>query len=33
MRARKSLDFQAPLEVYEQIVTEHKNPSTVALVS
>ena len=30
-RPRKCLDFQTPLEVYEKIVTEHQNPSTVAL--
>ena len=30
-RPRKCLDFQTPLEVYEKIVSEHQNPSTVAL--
>ena len=30
-RPRKCLDCQTPLEVYEKIVSEHQNPSTVAL--
>lgn len=30
-RPRKCLDFQTPLEVYEKIVSEPQNPSTVAL--
>jgi len=30
-RPRKCLDFQTPLEEHEKIVSEHQNPSTVAL--
>jgi transposase, IS30 family len=28
---RRCLDFQTPLEVYERIVSDNQNPSTVAL--
>ena len=28
-RPRKCLDFQTRLEVYEEIISEHQNPSTV----